>query len=95
MDGHTPDRDPLKQAEAGADRIREIIQERTGQTVQIRPVVFYPGWFIQRRCRSPKVWVLNENYLLGWLNHEPKSLSETDVRRYASVIADHVRASHQ
>lgn len=31
IDGLEPDRDPIKQAEAGANRVRDIIQERTGQ----------------------------------------------------------------
>lgn len=91
VDGHTPDRDPVRQAAALADRVREIIREKTGESPDVRPVVLYPGWFIQRTCRSPSVWVLNEKYLPGWLDHEPEVLSDAEVRRYAAVLADHVR----
>ena len=91
VDGHVPDRDPLKQAEAGAARIRDIIHERTGQDVAVRPIVLYPGWFNNQRCRSPRVWVQNENYLPGWLDHEPETLTESDVRRITAVLADYVR----
>jgi len=95
VDGHLPDRDPLKQAEAEAKRVQEIIQQRTGQKVPVRPVVLYPGWFVRRRCRSPKIWVVNENHLQAWLDHEPMSLSDADVQRYASVLADHVRSKER
>ena len=91
VDGHVPDRDPLKQAEAGAAGIRSIIRERTGENVPVRPVALYPGWYIQRRCHSPQVWVLNEKYLPGWLDHEPETLTKSDVRRLAAVLEDYVR----
>lgn len=91
IDGHTPDRDPLKQAEASARRIRDIVRERTGQTVEVRPVVLYPGWYVRRRCPSPHVWVVNEKYLPGWLDHEPEKLTEHEVQRYTSVLEDYQR----
>jgi len=84
--GSEPDRDPLKQAMAAADRVSEIIEERTGHKVKVRPVVVYPGWFIQRKCPSPQVWVVNEKYLPGWLDHEPVRLDPAHIRLYATAL---------
>jgi len=95
VDGREPDRNPLTQAEGSARCIRHIIKERIGQDVPVQPVVLYPGWYIQRRCTQPRVWVLNENYLLGWLDHEPARLADSDIHRYATALADHVRARRE
>lgn len=92
VDGRTPDRDPLKQACANADRIRDILRERTGQKAFVRPVVLYPGWYIRKKCRSPQVWVVNEQYLAAWLDHESESLSSRDVEVYSAALASYVRA---
>jgi hypothetical protein len=91
IDGYSPDRDPLKQVTAAADRVREIIEQRTGHRVNVRPVLVYPGWFVQRECPSPHVWVVNEKYLPGWLDHEPGRLDPSHVRLYATALESLVR----
>jgi len=37
------------------------------------------------------VWVLNENYLPGWLDHEAESLAEEKLKIYAAALARYVR----
>lgn len=92
VDGQLPDRDPIKQATAAADRVRQILRETTGHEVAVRPVVIYPGWYVRLTRRRPRVWVVNETYLQAWLAWEDESLSKEQVRLYASAVESHVRA---
>jgi hypothetical protein len=92
VDGHSPDRNPLKQAQASADRISEILRQNTGHNVYVRPVVLYPGWWVTRRCRNEKVWVLNPNALPDWLQHENETLPSEQIQLYSTAVANHVRS---
>ena len=92
VDGHSPDRDPLKQARAGADRIGEILQQATERKVFVRPVVLYPGWWVTRKCRKETVWVLNPKALPGWLEHEDELLPSESISLYSSALATYVRS---
>ena len=79
VNGHTPDRDPLVQAQAASRRIREILQEFTGEQVQVRGIVLYPGWFVERQPRGVETWVLNEKALIGFLNREDDRLTAQQI----------------
>jgi hypothetical protein len=46
VDGHSPDRDPVAQARAVRDWIRDVLAETTGRHVTPRGVVVMPGWWI-------------------------------------------------
>lgn len=87
----TPDRDPLKQAAASADRIHEILQCMTGEEVDVRPVVIFPGWYVQVKCRRPRIWVVNEEYLRAWLDRDDEQLTSEQVRRYTAALEGYIR----
>lgn len=58
--GFTPDRDPVRQATAIASWVRDLVKESSGRQVPVRPVVLYPGWFVEKPpSLRPTVWVLN------------------------------------
>ena len=88
VDGKAPDRDPIKQARAVSDYIRDIIH-RTNLNPPIRPIVVFPGWWVaERQSRKSQVWVLNEQRLIGWLKEEPESLGPDEVTRIATLLED-------
>lgn len=66
VDGHPLDRDPLTQAEASARRVRQILREQTGQDIPVKPVVLFPGWYIEHTTPpgNAKVYVANEIWFL-------------------------------
>jgi hypothetical protein len=57
--GHTPDRDPLAQARRNAKTLRAILKDQSGRDIPVRPVVLFPGWWVNSNVKSPNVWVLN------------------------------------
>ncbi|HNQ24513.1 MAG TPA: nuclease-related domain-containing protein [Phycisphaerae bacterium] len=91
VDGHTPDRDPVAQAQAGASRMAEVLTEALGRRPPVRPVVLYPGWFVDPQPRGADVWVLNPKALPSFLDQEPRVLSVDDIRRLSSELERHMR----
>jgi len=76
VDSHTLDRDPLVQARAQAAWVRRTLEELTGQAYPVRPIVVFPGWYVERTASAAKsgVWVLEPKELRGWLSREPHML---------------------
>jgi hypothetical protein len=76
VDSHSLDRDPLVQARAQASWVRRTLEELTGQAFPVRPVVVFPGWYVERApaAASGSVWVLEPKELRSWLSREPHML---------------------
>lgn len=79
--GWAPDRDPVAQAQAQARWLRELLLSMTGREFPVRPVVAYPGWFVESTpsARKADVWVLEPKALLSFIRHEPHFLPKADV----------------
>jgi hypothetical protein len=90
IDGHAPDRDPVAQAAAGADYLRDLLKGMTDRDVPVRAVVLFPKWFITKQPPGCRVWVLNEKALLGFLKNEPRKLSPEDVALFANRLTLHL-----
>ena len=89
--GFKPDRDPVNQAKANANQLREKLREYTGQEHQVRPVVIYPGWFVDLLAKNTDLWVLNEKLVVAFLNREPQRLSEEQISVLSSGLTRYVR----
>lgn len=92
--GKEPDRNPVIQARASARWLRDLIQELTGKRVPIRPVVVFPGWFIQptAEAKSSDVWVLNPKALPTFIGNSRNQIAETDVHSLAAHLSRYARA---
>jgi len=93
INGRMPDRDPIEQVRACTDRVGEILKRTTGRSAPMRPVVLYPGWWVERQPKGADVWVLNPKALSEFLRHEQVRLSESDVTFFASALETHLKAN--
>ena len=94
VDGYTPDRDPVRQARAEADHVRDLLAELTGRKrrdIPVRPVVLYPGWYIEGSSSGKDVWVLNPKAFIGFLDNEDEHVSSEDVALFSSRLANSIR----
>ncbi|MHB8495500.1 MAG: nuclease-related domain-containing protein [Casimicrobiaceae bacterium] len=90
-----PDRDPVVQARAQASWVRQVLLESTGRKFEVRPVIVFPGWFIEQTEGSKReIWVLNPKALPDFIGHEPRKLSDEDVRLASFHLARFVRAAN-
>jgi hypothetical protein len=81
--GQKPNRDPIVQAKAQARWIGDLLGKPGGKKVPVRPVVFYPGWYIDKLPRGAPVWVLEPKALEGFLNHAPEKFNPEELRTLA------------
>ncbi len=88
VDGRAPDRDPIKQVTAAAKWLSTQIADSTGKRFWVRPVVVYPGWFVETplEARGAPVWVLEPKALAKWIENESTSIDDSDV----SLISYHL-----
>lgn len=93
VDGRTPERDPVVQAERGARWLRDLLRESTGKRFPVRPVVVYPGWYVEskKRPQDRGVWVLNPKQLSAYLSRSPKVLEDSDLHLAAYHLARYVQ----
>jgi hypothetical protein len=90
VDGHEPERDPIAQAEGSARHLQQILKNMTGHTVDVRPVVLFPTWWVNEPREQPRVWVLNEKRLFSYLKNEPRRLSDEDIALYVHRLELHL-----
>lgn len=95
VNGYIPERDVVTQAKAQASWIQEIIQESTGKQFPVKPVVVFPGWFVETTQTPNKsgLWVLNPKALPSFLQHEPTCLSPEDLKLAAYHLSRHIRTT--
>jgi len=96
VDGGQWDEGPIRQVKAAVATVRRIIEETTGRMdIPIRPVVLFPGWFIEPTSSGKLVWVLEPKALPKWLAYEPSKLSREDVALFYQRLAEHMRLTNQ
>jgi hypothetical protein len=92
--GLEPERNPVVQAKAQASWLRELLAESTGRKFEVRPVMVYPGWFVENKRPSNKaVWVLNPKGLPTFLDHEPVQLKPEDIQLASYHLGRFVRGA--
>lgn len=90
--GYEPDRNPVIQAKAQASWLQRLLAESTGKTLPVRPVVLFPGWFIDDSRASRKdLWVLEPKALSGFLAKEPSIVAPEDVKLASYHLSRFIR----
>jgi hypothetical protein len=94
IDGRFPTRDPVKQVVANTAWVQEMLKERTGRSFPARPVVLFPGWFVETvgARAHDRVWVLNPKGLPAFIDQEKPTLSLEDMKTATCHLAQHVRS---
>jgi len=77
--GCIPERDPVIQVKAGSSWLQELLKSSTGKTFSIRPVILFPGWFVDRMPQGADVWVLNEKALPTFIANARERLASDDI----------------
>lgn len=89
LNGAAPVSDPLVQARAVASEVADRLRESTGRSVAVRPVVCFPGWFVEGEREAP-VWVLHQDRVPKWVLKEAQikgQMPDEDVHLFADRLA--------
>lgn len=94
--GREPERNVVAQARAQATWLSRLLKESTGRLVIARPVVLFPGWYVEAAAAAQRdTWVLEPKALPAFLDHEPQRLSPEDVKLLAYHLGRHIRADER
>jgi hypothetical protein len=94
--GREPDRDVLAQASGQAKWIHRLLQESTGRSFAVQPVVVFPGWFVQAAAGAQNgVWVMEPKGLPAFLARAPNRMAPEDVKLAAFHLSRYIRVHEQ
>jgi hypothetical protein len=88
--GTTLDRDPIAQAKAERDFIRNWIRDNANRVAPVRSAVVFVGWYTAKRPEGAEVWVLNTNGLMSFIQNERSELSQDDIVHICRILEDHI-----
>lgn len=95
IDGFNAGSDILNQARAQVHWLRSLIEEMTGKHYTIKPVVVFPGWYIQSDNMKNDVWVLNPKALGTYISNSQSVLSLEEVSFLSYSISQYIRSNEQ
>lgn len=85
--------DILTQAKAEAHWLKEFLRESTGRETQVKPVIVFPGWWIESSGAgyNPEVWVLNPKSLAEFIPKSRMNLQDEEIHLFSSVLGRFIR----
>lgn len=90
--GAVLDRNPIVQAKAQANWLRNFLAE-SQFNAPVWPVVAFPGWFVEPfDVKATGAWVLEPKALSKFIENEPERLSREQVQAMASALRSYIRA---
>lgn len=93
--GIKPDRNPVIQVRASRKWLYDLLKESTGKGFLVRPVIVFPGWYIEptAEAKSSDVWALNPKALPAFIEKSRNRITPEDVSLCAYHLSRHARAS--
>ena len=83
--------DVVIQANAEAHWLRSLLKDISGKAYSVRPVVVFPGWFIENETSDKGLWVLNPKALRVYINNGQPQLTPQEVQFLANGLSRHIR----
>lgn len=90
IDGLGNKNEILKQVYAESNWLHKMLLESTGKYFNVRPVVLFPGWYVEPNDEVP--WVLEPKQLPGRLRKMPNVLSDSDKSMAAYHLSRYIRS---
>jgi len=96
VNGKPLERNPVIQAKAQASWLCKLLDELTAKQIKVRPIVVFPGWYIEN---SPgafrEIWVLEPKALIKFLEKEPVVFTADEVKILSNQLSRHIRAQEK
>ena len=85
---------PVNQVKAAASWLKNLIEESTGRKFTIKPVIVFPGWYIEStpEGKSSEVWVLEPKALPTYISNRKDQLSPEEITMVSSHLSRYVRS---
>jgi hypothetical protein len=85
--GGWKDAEPIEQASRNARDLAKYLTAKTGEAVQVSPLVVMPGWFVEVKLWDSRVKVMNAKGLASFLGSRRKGMMEdAQARRVVAQL---------
>lgn len=94
VDGFGGQAKPILQVNAAVTWLKTVLLESTGKEFCVRPVILFPGWYVESTTQGKKsgVWVLNPKALPTYIENQPEILTQEDMMLASYHISRYIRA---
>ncbi|MFA5421157.1 MAG: nuclease-related domain-containing protein [Patescibacteria group bacterium] len=93
INGRNYPKDPINQVKNQVYWLSGFLENKAKIKTKIRPVIIFPGWFVEPMKRGADVWVLNEKSLRTFLKNEERVLSDDQINLISSHLEEYNRAA--
>ncbi len=94
INGYKPEKKILIQVMAQKNWLEKQVLKLTGIKLTVKPVVVFPGWYVENRQKGNEIWVLEPKALPTYINNSPKVLSKDNVRLISNYISRYIRGTY-
>ncbi len=94
IDGFNTHNQIITQATSQANWLQNIIKESTAKKLPVKPVVVFPGWYIQSNnsnTNTNKIWVLNPKALPTYIGNSPVILNKEEMMMVCYHLSRFIR----
>lgn len=84
---------PIIQVNSASNWLKGILRETTGKEFAVKPVVLFPGWFVEstKEGKKSNTWVLNPKALPSYIENQPNIISQEDVKLASFHLTRYIR----
>ena len=84
---------PITQVNAASNWLENLLLQTTGKKFSIKPVILFPGWYVEStdKGRKSSVWVLNPKAFPHFLENQPNLISKEDMKLASYHISRYIR----
>ena len=88
-------KDVLTQSKAEAYWLKTHLKEMTGKESKVKPVVVFPGWYIENSAAgyNPDVWVVNPKALGNFLPKSGMVLTDDEINLFSYHLSRYIRST--
>ncbi len=85
----------IPQTSAQKQWLERLIYKETGSRFSVKPIVVFPGWFIEgdgnKKSSGQDLWLLEPKALPAFISNLPKTLENQDKVRVANALSNYIR----
>lgn len=83
--------EPIIQARAGANWLKNYLKDTTGKDFNVHPVVVFPGWYTESKVPLKDIWILNPKGLDKFIQNRKTELFDEDVALISNRLEIYIR----
>ena len=94
INGYKSGKKIINQVKAQKKWIENKVFNLTGIKTTVKPVIVFPGWYIENRIKRSDIWILEPKALPTYIANSPKILPQDKVKLISNHISNYIRTTY-